>query len=284
MENIVLITGCSRGIGYECAKILVFNNFKVYACVRAIEENSDILQLLQKHKNLVVEELDVTNHGQVDALVEKIIRIEGKIDILINNAAQILFGLIESVSMQQAREIFEVNFFAPLKLIQAVLPYMRKNNSGHIICMGSTSGVVSYPMYGLYSSTKFAMEALVFALVGNLLPWNIKVSIFELSATSTQICEKSLKLGENKLKEPSYDLYTQNSLSFLKEIISLGESPQKIAKEILKLIKEKNPPLRYFGTEKSEKVFIQKLKDPYGARWMKEINLELEWFEKDIKK
>lgn len=280
MQKIVLITGCSRGIGYECAKILALNNFKVYACVRIIEEDSDISKLSKNYIDLVIEQLDVINDEHIDALIEKIIGIEGKIDILINNAAQILFGPIESVSMQQAREIFDVNFFAPLKLIQAVLPHMRKNNAGHIICMGSTSGVVSYPMYGLYSSTKFAMEALVFALVGNLLPWNIDVSIFELSATSTQIYEKSLKLGENDLDEPSYDVYTRNSLAFLKKIIASGEPPEKIAKAILQLIREKNPPLRYFGTEKSEKVFIQELKDPYGDKWIEEINLELEWFKK----
>ncbi len=275
----ILLTGASRGIGFATAQLLVEEGHIVYATSRDPSRALELTNLAKKHPNLKLRKLDITKNKDISRVIKEIVASEGGIDVLIPNAAYVLFGPIETVSLRQAREQFEVGFFGPLNLMQQTLPYMRKAKKGQIICLGSSSGVESSPMYGIYSASKFALESMMFALAANVSPWGIQVSLIELTATATDLCAKSLKKGGN-LKEKMYLNYLNNSYTFLKNIILNGGNPCEIANKILFVINSevKRPRLRYMATKRAEKIFKECLKDPFGLKLADVIKQEKEWF------
>jgi NAD(P)-dependent dehydrogenase (short-subunit alcohol dehydrogenase family) len=217
-------------------------------------------------------ELNLKKKASIQKLVGKIQNKETRLDVIVNNASSIIFGPVETVSPEQFHEQFQVNVFGPILLTQELIPLMRKEKKGHIIFLGSTSGVQSHGMYGAYAASKFALEAIGHSLAVNLHPWNIHVSIIELSATSTLIAKKSLKIG-SRLKESDnpYLNYTKYTLDFLQTLLMNGTLPKDIAEAIFKVIL--NPPdeLRYFATKKSKDTFERTLKDPSNIHWKKEV-------------
>ncbi len=270
-QQIVLITGTSRGIGYELAKLYGSLNYLTYATVRTLESATALKNL--SLPNLKIAQMDITNDSEVNKVVNQIISEHGHIDILIGNAGKIVFGPIETVTINQAYKQFDVNVFGMMRLINAVAPHMREKKKGHIVFLGSSSGVECSPMFGIYSASKFALEALVYALACNLFPWNIGVSLIELNATATQITDKSLTLGANfKNQEDPYKTYTTKSLSLLKEIISNGTPPEKVAKYIKKITdKFKGNPrnqLRFMSSSSVESIYSSHLKDPLAKGWL----------------
>lgn len=283
-KKVILITGSARGIGFFTAIQLAEKGHIVYATVHNLKNSSKLLQTSQILPNLKVRPMDITNDEEINTLAEEIIHEEKKIDILINNAAYILFGPIETIKISEAQKQFNVNLFGAIRTVQAFLPVMREKNSGHIIFIGSTSGVHCSAMYGYYSATKFATEAIAYALAINLFPWNIKVSLLEGSATKTDICNRSLKLGTVfQERNNPYQEYISNSLNFLKKIIKNGENPKDIAKFISQIIDDPEPRFRYFPTSRSRKIFEDILKDPEGNKIWKEAEEEyIHFYKKEI--
>src|SRR5579883_2044929 len=148
-KKVILITGCARGVGFETAKALVLQGEVVYAGVRNLANATSLIEFSKSHENLKVLQLDITKEKEASHAVRTILKNEKRIDVLIYCAAHVLFGPVEMVSIKQAKHQFEITFFGILRMIQKVLPSMRKRKSGHIICLGSTSGVKSEPMYSM---------------------------------------------------------------------------------------------------------------------------------------
>ena len=155
-RKVILITGCSSGFGYETAKLLSERGFVVYAGIRK-EKDLSILN----GTNLKTVLLDVMwTQEKIDGVVNKIIEKEGRIDVLVNNAGFGFLGLIGSFTEEEIRDQFDTNFFGQFKMIKSVLPYMRQEKDGLIVNISSTAGYSANAFYGVYSASKFALEAL----------------------------------------------------------------------------------------------------------------------------
>src|SRR5438270_6406263 len=176
--KIALVTGASSGIGQATAERLARAGYKVYGTSRRTSPTGKrAFQMLA---------LDVTSDGSVEAAVNEVMRLEGRIDLLVNNAG---FGVspaaAEESSIEQARSIFETNFFGLVRMTRAVLPYMRKQGGGRIINIGSVLGFLPMPYGALYAATKHAIEGYSESLDHELRTRGIRVSVIEPAYTKT---------------------------------------------------------------------------------------------------
>lgn len=171
-EMVVLITGCSTGIGRELCNILFDKGYAVVATARSVEDIKDLPASLKLP-------LDVTKKESIDAAINEVISRFHKIDILVNNAGYSIRGALEEISVNSARRMFDVNVFGIINMVQAVVPVMRKNQCGKIINIGSISGKFVQPINGAYCASKFAVEALSDALRLELHNFNIQVTVIE---------------------------------------------------------------------------------------------------------
>ena len=178
MNKVVLITGCSSGIGRDLAQRLAQAGYTVVATARNVKS----IESLDADLKL---SLDVTQAESIQTAVEATLQKFGRIDVLINNAGYAQVGAIEELSDEQIQQMYDVNVFGVMRMVRAVVPYMRKQNAGQIINISSIAGKVVTPVNGAYSSTKFALEAISDALRLELEPFNIQVILIEPGAIKT---------------------------------------------------------------------------------------------------
>jgi NAD(P)-dependent dehydrogenase (short-subunit alcohol dehydrogenase family) len=183
-DQVVFITGASRGVGRALALEMASRNFKVYGAARTLPA---------EHPGFEPVAMDVTDHASVDRAVASILEQEGAIHILINNAGINVCGPLEEVSMDDARRAFETNYFGVLKVTQAVLPGMRARGGGAIVNVGSGAGKITIPFQGHYSGSKYALEALSEALWHEVKSFGIRVLLFEPGDIGTSIWKDTPK-------------------------------------------------------------------------------------------
>ena len=243
--EVIIITGASAGIGKATAEYLMEKGFHVYGTSRKAMGNIDEYDADDPQSGGFIRmiPLDVTCEDSVKAAVEKIISKEGHVDILVSNAGTGIAGSVEDVSMSEASSQFDVNFFGTLRMIKAVLPYMRKQGFGKIIALSSVAGVISIPYQAHYSASKFAMEGLIEALRYEIAPFGIKACLVEPGDTKTDFT-KSRILAEGANDNSPYNTRFIKSLSRMEKDEQNGSSPATVAAVIYKMIKKKNPPVR----------------------------------------
>ena len=187
----ILITGCSTGFGRLAAEYFARLGAKVFATMRNVprQEEQELWDIAERDKLAIeVVRLDVTKQNEIDDAVGYAERQTGRaIDVLINNAGISYGGPVEIQDIEATRHTFETNVFGPQRMIRAVLPAMRKAKSGLIINVSSQLGRVIAPSYGMYSPTKFALEALSEGLAYELVPHGIDVTIIEPGGYPTMI-------------------------------------------------------------------------------------------------
>ncbi|HTV02014.1 MAG TPA: SDR family NAD(P)-dependent oxidoreductase [Luteitalea sp.] len=159
ISRVVLITGCSSGIGEACARRLLAHGWRVYATARDVESLTSL-----REAGCRVLALDVTSDASMQAAVQAITQEAGGIGALVNNAGYSQSGPIEAVSIERIRRQFETNVFGLIRLTQLVLPGMRARRQGRIVNMGSMGGRLTFPAGGIYHATKHALEAITDAL------------------------------------------------------------------------------------------------------------------------
>jgi NAD(P)-dependent dehydrogenase (short-subunit alcohol dehydrogenase family) len=176
----VLITGGTDGLGRAAAILLAENGYNVFAAGRSAGKRAALQQLARERGlPLGVVELDVCDDDSVSSAVDSVRARGGQIDALINNAGVGIIAAMEEVRMEDLRKQFETNFFGAVRLIQAVLPEMRQRRRGRIINMSSISGKVVIPLFGPYSSSKFALESMTDALRLETHPFGVHVALIE---------------------------------------------------------------------------------------------------------
>lgn len=196
------LTGASRGFGLEIARTILSQGDKVVATARRTNQIHE--QLPGAGDNLLAVDLDVTNGEQATKAVQSAVDAFGRIDVLVNNAGRGLLGAVEESSDASARAVYEVNVFGTLTMQRAVLPVMRRQRSGHIINISSIGGLLGSPGWGVYCSTKFAMEGFSEALAKEVKPLGIWVTIVEPGYFRTDFLDAS-SLGTEETIIPDYE-------------------------------------------------------------------------------
>ncbi len=243
-NDVVLITGGTKGIGLDAAKHFAKEGCTVFATGRSVS-----LDLIVKYPDINFVYIDMANSSSIQKGLETITSKAPHIDILVNNAGYGLIGAEEAISIKEARDLFDVNFFGLVEMTQKVLPLMREKQKGHIINISSTSGIRALPGLGFYAASKFAVEGYSEALAFTVSPWNIHVTIVEPGTVKNN-------WGANCIKSSALDEIAEyknlkNSLS--KKICqlakSVGQPTEEIANLLVKIAKSDNPEIRYQTSE-----------------------------------
>jgi NAD(P)-dependent dehydrogenase (short-subunit alcohol dehydrogenase family) len=183
-SKVWFITGASRGFGRVWAEAALKRGDKVAATARTL---ANVADLKEKFDDAVLPlALDVTNADQVQQAVHQAHTHFGRLDVVLNNAGYALVGTTEEASEADVRAVFDANYFGTLRVIQAALPLLRQQGSGHILGVSSTLGIIAMPLIGFYSATKWAVEALHESLAQEVKPFGIKVTLIEPGAYATE--------------------------------------------------------------------------------------------------
>jgi NAD(P)-dependent dehydrogenase (short-subunit alcohol dehydrogenase family) len=240
MSKVVLITGCSTGIGRNLALRLSEAGYCVVATARNAETLGDLPGALKLS-------LDVTQPDSINQAVTEMIERFGRVDVLVNNAGYALRGALEEIPVEQIQQMFDVNVFGVLRMVQAVAPHMRMQRAGCIINISSIAGKLSMPANGSYSASKFALESLSDALRLELAPFGIQVIVVEPGAIKTHFDETSqrhAKLILSNSVSPYQPLY-QLSDQFAASMRQQEPGPEIVSEVIQQAIESPKPKARY---------------------------------------
>lgn len=266
--KIVLITGCSSGIGQATAIAFARKNFKVIATMRNLEK-SNTLHSIAKQEGLTIDikQLDVTDEQSAQSVVNAVLHEHKKIDILINNAGSGFLGTLEQTSLAQAQEVMDINFFGVWRLTQAVLPSMRQHKSGHIISITSVGGFIGQPFNEAYCAAKFAVEGLMESLAPIVKRFGIQVSLVEPGPVDSEFVSTvlnnrhDLRVELEKDYKHLLDAYCDAAQSGFAQA---AQTPDEIAKVILDIAAEKKAHFRYQTSELSKMLAGMKFIDSTG--------------------
>ena len=240
MKKVALITGASSGIGEETVKQLLQDGYIVYGAARRVERMKPLAELGAKTLHL-----DITQEESIQNCVETILRQEGRLDVLVNNAGYGSYGAVEDVPLTEARQQFEVNLFGLARLTQLVLPQMRHQKSGYIFNISSIGGKIYSPLGAWYHATKHALEGFSDALRLELQDFGIHVVIIEPGSIATEWDGIAV---ENMVKTSGsgpYAEFTQRAKRFMERGTANNSSPTVIARTISRALKAGTPKTRY---------------------------------------
>jgi len=236
------ITGASRGFGLRVAKLALQRGDNVVATARRV---AAVTKALGENLRLLAVPLDVTDELQVQKAVEAAVARFGRIDVLLNNAGFGLLGAVEEASAQDVERLYRTNVFGLLAVTRAVLPQMRAQKSGRILNISSIGGYRGAAGFGVYCSTKFAVEGLSEALHTELAPLGIKVTVVEPGYFRTDFLDAtSLSVSGNRISD-----YNNTSGHVRQVAVDLNHEqpgdPEKLAQVLVKFVDAPNPPVRF---------------------------------------
>jgi short-subunit dehydrogenase len=226
LENFVaVITGASSGIGREAAILFAVNKVKVALAARREDKLQEVgKEIARVEGKVIVIPTDVSDQAQVERMVERVLEHFGRIDILVNNAGFGQLALIEETSVDDMREIIDVNLMGTFYSIRAVLPQMKKQGSGHIINISSVAGKRGFPLLGAYCATKSAMNAISEALRIELAGTGIYVSLVYPVTTETDFFNVMTNRTGRKFEAPQ--MFTQSAYKVAEAIVKCAENPK----------------------------------------------------------
>ena len=264
--EVVLITGCSSGIGRAIATTLATAGYQVVATARRSED-------LQGIGAAMALPLDVTDEASIKAAVGAVLERYGRIDVLINNAGYALRGAIEEVDVEAVRRMFDVNVHGVIRMVQAVVPSMRSRGSGLILTIGSESGKLSAPVNGAYSATKHALEAVNDALRWELGPFGIAVVLVEPGNIGTRFNETALSgstLLLNSDDSPYAALYARFNAQTMRSRAH-EPGPDVVANVVLSALRAQRPRARYYAAVPVATRIVLALPDQVGDLVMRRL-------------
>ncbi|MHA2959361.1 oxidoreductase [Priestia megaterium] len=238
-KGVVLITGASAGMGKATAELLLEKGYIVYGAARRVDKMKDL-----EVKGAKILAMDVTDEQSMVDGVNQIIKEQGRIDVLFNNAGYGSYGAVEDVSLDEAKRQFEVNLFGLSRLTQLVLPHMRKQRSGKIINNSSMGGKVYTPLGAWYHATKHALEGYSDCLRFEVAQFGIDVVIIEPGSIESEWNDITL---ENVQKTSGHTAYAKMTKAFvdMSKRAPKSTSPKVIAEIVLRAIESKKPKTRY---------------------------------------
>ncbi len=248
-KRIVLVTGASSGLGKQTAYHLANKGYTVYGTSR----NASFPPMQKKQGTVCMIPMDVVDATSVTEAISYIYEQDKRIDVVINNAGWGISGAIEETPISQSKALFETNFFGVLRVCQSVLPIMRKQGEGLIINISSIGGVMGLPFQGLYSATKFAVEAITETLRMEVSAFGINVVLVEPGDFQTSFTQNRKKMISSS-KESTYASMCNETISICEHDEQQGVSADRIAKLIETIINTAHPKLRYRSGAFSQRI------------------------------
>jgi NAD(P)-dependent dehydrogenase (short-subunit alcohol dehydrogenase family) len=275
MENLsknVLITGAATGVGLATAKVLSQAGYKVFATAMPGQDVSELSQIT----NVEIIEADLANEASINSLID-IVKRKDRIDAIVSNAGIAVPGPIECISIEEIKLQYQINVFAPMRLVQGLLPKLRESK-GRMIFIGAGQGRVCLPFGGPYGSSKAALAAITDSLRAEIHDSGIRVSVIEPGAIKTGILESSkdrwnkilASLPKHLLER--YKSSMEKTFKTSEDAFKNATTPIEFAKEIFKILNSENPKPRYLiGKEAKALAFISIL----PASWRAKLILRL---------
>lgn len=256
---VILITGITSGFGRAMAAQLNSDGHKVYGTYRR-----DSQQIL----GVTYLKADVQDHESLNNAVNCIIEKEGRIDTVISNAGMGIGGPLEFTSIEDAQRQMDVNFMGMVRLLNLVVPIMRNQHHGHIICVSSIGGLMGLPYQGMYSASKFAIEGYCEALRLEVRQFGIKVTVINPGDFSTGFTAQRGKVN-NPEAMTAYPGYAK-SMESIEHDENSGLKPECLACRISKIVRKKHPANRYIIATLVQKASVL-LKAILPAKWFDKI-------------
>ena len=257
-------TGASRGFGLEISKAVLASGDSVVATVRSKPE--ELAAKLDHSPKLYVAILNISDEAEAIKVAAQTVEKFGSIDVLANNAGFGLLGGVEEISDQEARRVYETNVFGLLKVTRAVLPHMRRQRSGHVINFSSVGGLTGSAGWGIYCSTKFAVEGVTEALAKELAPLGIFATTVEPGYFRTNfLASASLLRAEKTIEDYAETAGAMREIATKVSYHQPGD-PAKLAAAIVRLAGSPKPPVHL----------------PLGTDTLKHYREKIEAFDKEI--
>lgn len=257
---VALVTGASSGFGNRIAERLASAGFRVFGTSRDPSDSPERWELI---------ELDVTSSESIERCIAEVSAKAGRIDLLVNNAGQSHGSLLEETPLEDARGIFEINFWGVVRMTAAVLPMMREQGSGRIIQVSSIAGLVGTPGQGFYGASKHALEGYTESLRAEIGHLPIQLSLIEPGFFRTQLADSMVK---NETPLATYDDFREALQRKIANEFATGGDPEEVAAEVLRLATMTNPPFRVRIGKDARKIFRLK-------RWLPE-----KWFLEGVRR
>jgi NAD(P)-dependent dehydrogenase (short-subunit alcohol dehydrogenase family) len=282
MTKVALVTGSSSGIGYETSLLLARNQFVTYASMRNLKKGDELMKIAsQETIPLKVIELDVNDNVSVNDAMDTILKQNGRIDVLVNNAGYSVFGSLEELSLEEIKDQFETNFFGAVRAAKAVIPAMRKQSSGTIVNVSSIGGKVGLlPYFTAYHASKFALEGYTESLRQELVEFGINVILIEPGAVGTNFMD-NMKTGKNyNPNESPYANTIQRVFEGAQVIMANTIHPREVAQVILNAVNSTSPEVRYSVGKDAESILKRRaeLSDTEMEQWVRESYMEKKGF------
>lgn len=239
-SKVVLITGASSGLGKACAEVLVQRGHTVYGTSR----RAKFLDNSSDPNSLKMIPMDVDDQISVNRAIAHVIDEAGVVHVIVNNAGYGIAGSIEDTTIDEAKALFETNFFGIHRVCRAALPYLREQRFGHIINIGSLGGVVSIPFQSFYSASKAALASLSNGLSMELKPFGISVTLIEPGDYNTGFTSNRIFV-EAADPEGVYGERCSRAIAVMEQDEQNGADPGDLASILVKIIESENPALNY---------------------------------------
>jgi NAD(P)-dependent dehydrogenase (short-subunit alcohol dehydrogenase family) len=263
--KVILITGCANpaGIGYATARLLASHGHHVWATIRDLAKAPAVSKGFAAGA-LTVAYADVTQEAGVQKVVTDLLDRHGRLDTLINNAGYGLIGPLETLSIAQMKENFDANFFGALRMIQAVLPSMRRQRAGHIINISSIFCSYGLPGFGVYIASKSALETACEALAVEVAPWNIRVTNYQPGPVATNLS----RLYGDRLKSEGdpYAGWLERAYAWVQQKAPALESAEQVAEGLAQLVEDLQPALRVQSSETARAYLAERWTDHTGSK------------------
>ncbi|KAM3864418.1 retinol dehydrogenase 8 [Diretmus argenteus] len=268
----VLVTGCSSGIGLAVAVRLAkdeLRRFKVVATMRDLGKREALEKAAgdSLNKTLEIKQLDACCEDSIRECVNSLP--DRQVDVLVNNAGTGMIGPLECQSVIAMQELFDTNFFGLARLVKEVLPDMKRRQNGHIVVMSSVMGIQGLLFNDVYSASKFAVEGFCESLAVQAMKFNIKMTLVEPGPVVTEFERKVYKDAEKMdlsgTDEETARIFREIYLPYSRKVFtSLGQTPEEVAEQTLKVITAKEPPLRHQTNRLYMPMTALKHADPTG--------------------
>lgn len=275
-QPVVLITGCSTGIGRATAQLLAEKGWRVFASARQLGTVTNLTS-----ERITPLRLDVTDEASMNAAVQEVLAKARRIDALVNNAGYAQAGPMEELNMDEIRRQFETNTFGALRLAQLVLPTMRAQGAGRVVNVSTMGGRVVIPFIGSYNASKFAMEAMSDALRMETRPFGVRVVLIEPGGVRTNFNAAANQGAQQHIVNTNspYNRFFVPMTRFIDQAEGMSSTPESVAKVIFRALTTRNPRARYVATPDARVMLAIMLRMSDGMRdamWSRMLGLREE--------